>query len=65
MKAAVKPGSVQPGSVPLAPIIRAASPAVANSPAKGLGALAPAQLCWALLGISVLTLLLQLWNYFS
>ncbi len=40
------------GSVPLAPIIRAASPAVANSPAKGLGALAPAQLCWALLGIS-------------
>ena len=37
MKAAVKPGSVHPGSVPLAPIIRAASPAVANSPAKGLG----------------------------
>ena len=63
-KAAVKPGSVHP-SVPLAPIIRAASPAVANSPAKGLGALAPAQLCWALLGISVLTLLVQLWNYFS
>jgi hypothetical protein len=62
---AVKPGSVQRGSVPLAPIIRAASPVVANSPAKGLGALAPAQLCWALLGISVLTLLLQLWNYFS
>jgi hypothetical protein len=51
--------------VPRAPIIRAASPAVANSPAKGLGALGLAQLCWALLGISVLTLLLQLWNYFS
>ena len=65
MKAALKPGSVQPGSVPLAPIIRAASPAVANSPAKGLGVLGPAQLCWALLGISVLTFLLQLWNYFS
>ena len=65
LKAAAKPGSVQRGSVPLAPIIRAASPVVANSPAKGLGALAPAQLCWALLGISVLTLLLQLWNYFS
>ena len=65
MKAAVKSGRVQPHSVPLAPIIRAASPAVANSPAKGLGALAPAHLCWALLGISVLTLLLQLWNYFS
>jgi hypothetical protein len=64
-KAAVKPGSVHPGSVPLASIIRAASPSVANSPAKGLGALAPAQLCWALLGISVLTLLVQLWNYFS
>jgi hypothetical protein len=64
MKAAVKPGSVHPGSVPLVPIIRAASPTVANSPAKGLGALAPAQLCWALLGTSVLSLLLQLWNYF-
>jgi len=65
LKAAVKPGNVHPGSVPLAPIIRAASPVVANSPAKGLGAIAPAQLCWALLGISVLTLLMQLWNYFS
>jgi len=65
MKAAVKPGSVQRGSVPLAPIIRAASPALANSPDKGLAALAPAQLCWALLGVSALTLLLQLWNYFS
>ena len=65
MKAAVKPGSVQRGSVPLAPIIRATSPALANSPAKGLAALAPAQLCWALLGVSALTLLLQLWNYFS
>jgi hypothetical protein len=65
MKAALKPGSVQPSSVPLAPIFRATSPAVANSPAKGLSALTPAQLCWALLGISVLTLLLQIWNYFS
>jgi hypothetical protein len=65
MKAALKPGSVQPSSVPLAPIFRAASPAVANSPAKGLSALTPAQLCWALLGISVLTFVLQLWNYFS
>jgi len=62
---AAKPGRVQPGSVPLAPIIRAALPEVANSPAKGLGVLAPAQLCWALLGISVLTLLMQLWNYLS
>jgi len=65
MKSALKPGNVQLGSVPLAPIIRATSPAVANSPAKGLSALTPAQLCWALLGISVLTLLLQIWNYFS
>src|SRR4029077_8937356 len=31
MKAAVQPGSVHSGSVPLVPIIRAASPAVANS----------------------------------
>jgi hypothetical protein len=65
MRGAVKPGRVQPGSVPLVPIIRAALPAVANSPAAGLRAIAPAQLCWALLGISVLTLLMQLWNYFS
>jgi hypothetical protein len=64
LKAVVKPGSVQRDGVPLAPINRA-SPVVANSAAKGLGALAPARLCWALLGFSVLSLLLQLWNYFS
>ena len=64
-KVAAKPGRVRPSSVPSVPIIRAALPAVANSPVKGLRALAPAQLCWALLGISVLTLLMQLWNYFS
>ena len=65
MKSALKPGNVQLGKVPLAPIIRTTSPAVANSPAKGLSSLSPAQLCWALLGISGLTFLLQLWNYFS
>jgi hypothetical protein len=65
VKAAVKLSDVQPAKVPLSPLIRTAPPAVANSPVKGLGALAPVQLCWALLSISALTLLVQLWNYFS
>ncbi len=65
MKGAVKLGIVQPASVPLAPVIRTPSPAVANSPAKGLTGSASAHLYWALLGISVLTLFMQLWNYFS
>jgi hypothetical protein len=65
IKIAVKLSNVQPANVPLAPVIRAARPTVANSPAKGLAALAPAQLYWALLGISALSLLTQLWNYFS
>jgi hypothetical protein len=65
MKAAVKLSNVQPASVPLASAIRTAPPVVANPPPKGLGQSVPAQLCWALLGISALTLLIQLWNYFS
>jgi hypothetical protein len=64
-RAAVKPSNVQPASVPLASAIRTASPVVANPPPKGQGESVPAQLCWALLGISALTLLMQLWNYFS
>jgi hypothetical protein len=65
MKAAVKLSNVQPARVPLASAIRTAPPVVANPPPKGLGESVPAQLCWALLGISALTLLIQLWNYFS
>lgn len=65
MKAAVKPGSIQPVGVPLPPVIRTGSPAVATASPRGWRASVPAQLCWALLGISVLTLLMQLWNYFS
>jgi hypothetical protein len=65
MKAAVKLSNVQPASVPLASVKRTAPPVVANPPPKGLGESVPAQLCWALLGISVLTLFMQLWNYFS
>ena len=65
IKAAVKLSNVQPASVPLASAIRTAPPVVANLPPKGLGESVPAQLCWALLGISALTLLIQLWNYFS
>jgi hypothetical protein len=58
LKAAIKWGNARPA-------IRAVSPAVANPPARGLDALAPVQLCWALLSISTLTLIMQLWNYFS
>jgi len=65
LKGAMKPGNVPRASVPLTPVIRAPSPVVANSPAKGLDALAPVHLCWTLLGISVLSLLSQLWYYFS
>ena len=64
IKAAVQPGNIQ-SAMPLAPVIRSTPPPVAHSPLKGLGALAPARLCWALLGLSLLSLVMQLWNYFS
>ena len=65
MKATVKLG-VQPASVPSAPVIRTTPPsAVANPPPQVLVEAVPTQLCWALLGISALTLLIQLWTYFS
>jgi hypothetical protein len=65
MKAAVTLSNVQAASLPLASAIRTAPRVVANPPSKGLGESVPAQLCWALIGISALSLLMQLWNYFS
>ena len=64
-QAAAKLSKVPPAKVPLPPLTRNAPPVVAKSPVKGLVASAPAHLWWALLGISLLTLLMQLWNYFS
>lgn len=66
MKAAVKLG-VQPGTVPTVPVIWTASlaDAVANPPAQGLVESVPRKLCWALLSVSTLTLLIQIWTYFS
>jgi hypothetical protein len=65
MKATVKLGSVQPAGVTSGPILRTGPTAVANPPRQGLVESIPAQLCWALLALSALTLILQLWTYFS
>ncbi len=65
MKATVKLGQVQPTGMPFAPVARTLLPTVANQPPPGLVESVPTQLCWALLGISALTLLIQLWTYFS
>lgn len=65
MKATVKL-SAQPASVPSAAAIRTAPPAAVAHPApQGLVESVPTQLCWALLGVSALTLIIQLWTYFS
>jgi len=47
------------GSVPASPIT-----VVTSRPVHGLD-LVPRSFCWGLLGISALTLLIQIWNYFS
>jgi hypothetical protein len=64
MKATVRLGNVQPASVPSAGVIRTAPPLVASPPPAGLVESVPLQLCWALLGLSALALLIQLWTYF-
>jgi hypothetical protein len=66
MKATVKLSGPAPSSAPPAGVIRTAPPpAVATTPPAGLVESVPMPLCWALVGISALTLLLQLWTYFS
>lgn len=58
IKATVRLTPIQPPSAP-------PPPAVANQPAPGLLESVPMPFCWALLGISAVTLLTQLWTYFS
>ena len=66
MKATVKLTPVRPPSAPPAGVIRPAPPtSVANLPKPGLIEAVPTQFCWALLGVSALLLLIQLWTYFS
>ncbi|MEP6974035.1 MAG: hypothetical protein ABI787_03965 [Spartobacteria bacterium] len=67
MKATVRLSNVPPAGPPAAAVVRTAplSPPVANPPAAGLVESVPTPLYWALLGISALTLLIQLWTYFA
>ncbi len=66
MKATVRLGSIAPSTIPAAGISRPVAPLPVAVPAPaGLVESVPTSLCWALLGISALTLLIQLWTYFS
>ena len=65
MKATVKLGTIQPTPVPPVGVVRTAPVAVATPPPVGLVESVPAAFCWALVGVSALTLLIQLWTYFS
>jgi hypothetical protein len=64
MKATVKLSSVQPSNEPPISVIRTAPPSLVKPP-PSLGETISAQFCWALLGISALALLIQLWIYSS
>jgi len=67
MKSTVKLTPIQPP--PLGPAVggirTTPPPEVANPLSPGLVESVPTQLCWALVGISALILLIQLWTYFS
>ncbi len=65
MKATVRLSNIQPSSAPPGGVVRAAPLSVASPPPAALVELVPATFCWALLGVSALTLLIQLWTYFS
>ncbi len=67
MKSTVKLTPIAPAPLPSnAGGVRTTAPAkVANPGSAGLFASVPTRLCWALLGISALILLIQLWIYFS
>ena len=65
MKATVKLSGPQPSNGPPISVIRTAPPALVKPPASSLGETIPTQFCWALLAISALALLVQLWIYFS
>ncbi len=65
MKATVKLGTTQPLSAPPVGTIRQMPVKVAPVPPVALVESVPATFCWALLGVSALILLTQLWTYFS
>lgn len=67
MKATVRLSPIQPPSAPAAAVVRTASPAVkvAEAATPELVELVPMPLCWALLGISALVFVIQLWIYLS
>jgi hypothetical protein len=65
MKATVKLGAIQPPKAPPVGAIRQMPTAVAPVPPVALVESVPVTFCWALLGISALTLIIQLWTYFS
>jgi hypothetical protein len=65
MKATVRLSPIQPPNVAPAGIIRTTPNLVANRSPQALVESVPTQLCWGLLGLSALTLLIQLWTYFS
>ena len=63
MKATVRLSSIQPGAAPLAGVVRGPRGTEVTAPA--LLDVIPRSFCWALLGVSALSLLIQLWIYFS
>jgi hypothetical protein len=65
MKATVKLSTLPPTAVPPAGIVRPPTITVASPPRAALVESVPSSFYWALLGISALTLLIQLWTYFS
>lgn len=65
MKATVRLSNVQPTARPPAAGIHSAPSAVANQQPARLVDSVPTPLCWAILGIAALSLLIQLWTYFS
>ncbi|HEX3817666.1 MAG TPA: hypothetical protein VHW03_05205 [Chthoniobacterales bacterium] len=65
MKATVKLSTVPPTEIPPAGIVRPPPIKVAAPPLAGLVELVPMAFYWALLGISALAFLIQLWTYLS
>ncbi|MGI8432587.1 MAG: hypothetical protein ACR2MW_09915 [Chthoniobacterales bacterium] len=65
MKATVRLGTTQPLNIPPVGAIRTMPAPVAPVPPVALVESVPATFCWALLGVSALILLIQLWTYFS
>jgi hypothetical protein len=65
MKATVRLTTAPPTAIPPAEIFRSAPLPVASPAPRGLVDSIPTAVCWALLSVSVLALLIQLWTYFS